>query len=107
MNSQKIKLRLKSFDHKLLDRASVDIVSTIKRTGAEVSGPIPLPRDVRRFTVIRSPHVNKKSREQFEIRTQKRLIIISFPTPQTVDALMKVDLPVGVDAQIQLEGGVS
>jgi len=104
MNNQRIKIRLKSFDHKLLDHASRDIVGTIKRTGADVSGPIPLPRDIRRFTVNRSPHVNKKSREQFEIRTQKRVIIINFPTPQTVDALMKVDLPAGVEAEIKLLG---
>jgi small subunit ribosomal protein S10 len=95
-------IRLKSFDHKLLDQATRDIVVTVKRTGAEVSGPVPLPRSIRKFTVNRSPHVNKKSREQFEIRTQKRLITISYPTPQTVDALMKVDLPAGVDVEIKL-----
>jgi small subunit ribosomal protein S10 len=104
MNNQKIKIRLKSFDHKLLDSAARDIVSTIKRTGADVSGPVPLPRNIERFTVIRSPHIDKKSREQFEIRTQKRVIVISFPTPQTVDALMKVDLPAGVEAEIKLVG---
>jgi len=104
MNNQKIRIRLKSFDHKLLDLAARDIVGTIKRTGADVSGPIPLPRTIERFTVIRSPHIDKKSREQFEIRTQKRVIVISFPTPQTVDALMKVDLPAGVDAEIKLVG---
>ncbi len=104
MNNQKIRIRLKSFDHKLLDHAARDIVGTIKRTGADVSGPMPLPRDIEKFTVIRSPHVYKKSREQFEIRTQKRVIIISFPTPQTVDALMKVDLPAGVEAEIKLVG---
>ena len=104
MNNQKIRIRLKSFDHKLLDHASRDIVSTIKRTGADVSGPIPLPRNIQKFTVNRSPHVNKKSREQYEIRTQRRVIIISFPTPQTVDALMKVDLPAGVEAEIKLIG---
>lgn len=102
MNNQKIRIRLKSFDHKLLDHASRDIVGTIKRTGADVSGPIPLPRDIERFTVNRSPHVNKKSREQFEIRTQKRLIIIKYPTPQTVDALMKVHLPAGIEVEIKL-----
>lgn len=95
-------IRLKSFDHKLLDQATKDIVVTVKRTGAEMSGPVPLPRSIRKFTVNRSPHVNKKSREQFEIRTQKRLITISYPTPQTVDALMKVDLPAGVDVEIKL-----
>ncbi len=104
MNSQKIKIRLKSFDHKLLDNAANEIVGTIKRTGADVSGPVPLPRNIERFTVIRSPHIDKKSREQFEIRTQKRVIVISFPTPQTVDALMKVDLPAGVEAEIKLVG---
>lgn len=95
-------IRLKSFDHKLLDQATKDIVVTVKRTGAKMSGPVPLPRSIRKFTVNRSPHVNKKSREQFEIRTQKRLITISYPTPQTVDALMKVDLPAGVDVEIKL-----
>ena len=95
-------IRLKSFDHKLLDQATKDIVVTVKRTGAEISGPVPLPRSIERFTVNRSPHVNKKSREQFEIRTQRRLITISYPTPQTVDALMKVDLPAGVDVEIKL-----
>lgn len=95
-------IRLKSFDHKLLDQATRDIVVTVKRTGADISGPVPLPRSIRKFTVNRSPHVNKKSREQFEIRTQKRLITISYPTPQTVDALMKVDLPAGVDVEIKL-----
>jgi small subunit ribosomal protein S10 len=98
----KIIIRLKSFDHKLLDQATKDIVVTVKRTGAEVSGPVPLPRSIERFTVNRSPHVNKKSREQFEIRTQKRLIAIAYPTPQTVDSLMKVDLPAGVDVEIKL-----
>lgn len=102
MNNQKIKIRLKSFDHKLLDQATKEIVNTVKRTGANVSGPVPLPRKIERFTVNRSPHVNKKSREQFEIRTQKRLVIISYPTPQTVDALMKVDLAAGVDVEIKL-----
>lgn len=95
-------IKLKSFDHKLLDQATRDIVVTVKRTGAEIRGPVPLPRSIRKFTVNRSPHVNKKSREQFEIRTQKRLITISYPTPQTVDALMKVDLPAGVDVEIKL-----
>ena len=104
MNNQKIRIRLKSFDHKLLDQATREIVQTVKRTGADVSGPIPLPRAIERFTVNRSPHVNKKSREQFEIRTQKRLIIISYSTPQTIDALMKVDLAAGVDVEIKLVG---
>lgn len=104
MDNQKIRIRLKSFDHKLLDQATREISNTVKRTGADVKGPIPLPRKIERFTVNRSPHVNKKSREQFEIRTQKRLIIISYPTPQTVDALMKVDLAAGVDVEIKLVG---
>lgn len=104
MNNQKIKIRLKSFDHGLLDIATRDIVNTVKRTGADVSGPIPLPRMIERYTVNRSPHVNKKSRDQFEIRTQKRLIIISYPTPQTVEALKKVDLAAGVDVEIKLVG---
>ncbi len=104
MSNQKIIIRLKSFDHKLLDQATQDIVVTVKRTGAEVNGPVPLPRSIERFTVNRSPHVNKKSREQFEIRTQKRLLAIGHPTPQTVDALMKVDLPAGVDVEIKLIG---
>ena len=104
MNNQTIRITLKSFDHKILDQATRDIVDTVNRTGAKVSGPVPLPRRIQRFTVNRSPHVNKKSREQFEIRTQKRLIIISFPTPQTVDALMKTDLAAGVDVEIKLVG---
>lgn len=104
MNNQTIRITLKSFDHKILDQATRDIVDTVNRTGAKVSGPVPLPRKIQRFTVNRSPHVNKKSREQFEIRTQKRLVIISFPTPQTVDALMKTDLAAGVDVEIKLVG---
>jgi small subunit ribosomal protein S10 len=101
-NNQKIKIRLKSFDHRTLERATKEIVGAVKRTGADISGPIPLPRKIRRFTVLRSPHVNKKSREQFEIRTQLRLLIINYPTPQTVDALKKVDLPAGIDVEIKL-----
>ena len=102
MNNQKIRIRLKSFDHRVLEQATKEIVGAVKRTGADVSGPIPLPRTIERFTVNRSPHVNKKSREQFEIRTQMRLIVISYPTPQTVDALKKVDLPAGIDVEIKL-----
>jgi small subunit ribosomal protein S10 len=105
MDNQKIEIRLKAFDHNLLERATREIASAIKRTGANISGPIPLPRTIERFSVNRSPHVNKKSQEQFEIRTQKRLIIISFPTPQTVEALKKVDLPAGVDVEINLVSG--
>jgi small subunit ribosomal protein S10 len=104
MNNQKIIIRLKAFDHELLDKATKEIVSTVNRTGAEVSGPIPLPRRIKRFTVNRSPHIDKKSREQFEIRTYMRLVIISYPTPQTVEALMKVDLAAGVGVEIKLVG---
>lgn len=102
VTSQKIRIRLKAYDHKLLDRSAVDIVDTVKRTGARVAGPIPLPTRINRFTVLRSPHVDKKSREQFEIRTHKRLMDILDPTQQTVDALMKLDLPAGVDVEIKL-----
>ena len=104
MNNQRIKIKLKSFDHRSLEHATHEIVSAVKRTGADVSGPIPLPRRIERFTVIRGPHIDKKSREQFEIRTQKRLVIINYPTPQTVEALRKVDLPAGVDVEIKLVG---
>ena len=99
---QKIRIRLKAYDYKLLDQSVVDIVETAKRTGARVAGPIPLPTRIEKFTVLRSPHVDKKSREQFEIRTHKRLIDILEPTPQTVDALMKLDLAAGVDVEIKL-----
>jgi small subunit ribosomal protein S10 len=102
VTSQKIRIRLKAYDHKLLDRSAVDIVDTVRRTGAKVAGPIPLPTGINRFTVLRSPHVDKKSREQFEIRTHKRLMDILEPTQQTVDALMKLDLPAGVDVEIKL-----
>jgi small subunit ribosomal protein S10 len=104
MNNQKIKIKLKSFDHRSLEHATGEIVSAVKRTGADINGPIPIPRHIERFTVIRGPHVDKKSREQFEIRTQKRLVIINYPTPQTVEALRKVDLPAGVDVEIKLVG---
>ena len=102
MQSQNIRIRLKAFDHRLLDQSTSEIVSTAKRTGARVRGPIPLPTRIERFTVLRSPHVDKKSREQFEIRTHKRLLDIVDPTPQTVDALMKLDLAAGVDVEIRL-----
>ena len=104
MNGQNIRIRLKAFDHRILDSSTKEIVSTAKRTGAHVRGPIPLPTKIEKFTVNRSPHVDKKSREQFEIRTHKRLveIIIVDPTPQTVDALMKLDLAAGVDVEIKL-----
>jgi small subunit ribosomal protein S10 len=104
MDSQKIRIRLKSFDHKILEQATKDIVVAIKRTGAGISGPVPLPRRIQRFTINRSPHVNKKSREQFEIRTQLRLLFINYPTPQTIEALKKVDLPAGIDVDIKLMG---
>ncbi len=99
---QKIKIKLKAYDHKLLDRSVGEIVETTKRTGAEVVGPIPLPTVRNRWTVLRSPHVDKKSREQFEIRTHKRILEILEPTAQTVDALMKLDLSGGVDIEIKL-----
>ncbi len=102
MESQNIRIRLKAFDHRLLDQSTSEIVSTAKRTGARIRGPIPLPTRIERFTVLRSPHVDKKSREQFEIRTHKRLLDIVDPTPQTVDALMKLDLAAGVDVEIRL-----
>lgn len=102
MATQKIRIRLKAYDSKLLDQSATEIVETAKRTGARVSGPIPLPTRINRFTVLRSPHVDKKSREQFEIRTHKRLLDIVDPTPQTVDALMKLDLAAGVDVEIKL-----
>ena len=102
MDSQNIRIRLKAFDHRILDQSTIEIVDTAKRTGAWVRGPIPLPTDIERYTVLRSPHVDKKSREQFEIRTQKRLLDIVEPTPQTVDALMKLDLASGVDVEIKL-----
>ncbi|MDA9655217.1 30S ribosomal protein S10 [Pelagibacteraceae bacterium] len=99
---QNIRIRLKAFDHRILDNSAHEIVNTAKRTGADVRGPIPLPTRIERFTVNRSPHVDKKSREQFEIRTFKRLLDIVRPTPQTVDALMKLDLAAGVDVEIKL-----
>jgi small subunit ribosomal protein S10 len=102
--NQNIRIRLKAFDHRTLDVSTREIVSTAKRTGADVRGPIPLPTRIERFTVNRSPHVDKKSREQFEIRTHKRVLDIVNPSPQTVDALMKLDLSAGVDVQIQVLG---
>ena len=102
MEAQKIRIRLKSYDHRLLDRSVSEIVETAQRTGARVVGPIPLPVRINRYTVLRSPHVDKKSREQFEIRTHKRLVDIMQPTSQTVDALMRLDLAAGVDVEIKL-----
>ena len=102
MDNQNIRIRLKAFDHRLLDQSTREIVSTAKRTGAQVKGPIPLPTRLEKYTVNRSPHVDKKSREQFEIRTHKRVLDIIDPTPQTVDALMKLDLSAGVNVEIKL-----
>ncbi len=99
---QRIRIRLKGYDYRLLDQSAAEIVETAKRTGARVSGPIPLPTSINKFTVLRSPHVDKKSREQFEIRTHKRLIDIYEPTPDTADALMKLDISAGVDVEIKL-----
>ena len=101
MAMQKIRIRLKAYDYKLLDQSAGEIVETAKRTGAKVAGPIPLPTRINKFTVLRSPHVDKRSREQFEIRTHKRLLEIQEPTSQTLDALMKLDLSAGVDVEIK------
>ncbi|MDA1107098.1 MAG: 30S ribosomal protein S10 [Gammaproteobacteria bacterium] len=100
--NQKIRIRLKSFDHRLIDKSAREIVETAKRTGAQVRGPIPLPTKTERFTVLTSPHVDKDARDQYEIRTHKRLMDIVDPTDKTVDALMKLDLAAGVDVQIKL-----
>ena len=97
----RIRIRLKAYDHRLLDKSTSKIVETTKSTGAKVVGPIPLPTEINRFCVLRSPHVDKKSREEFEVRTHKRLIDILDPTPQTIDALMRLDLPGGVDVEIK------
>ena len=102
MDSQNIRIRLRAYDHRVLDQSTSEIVNTAKRTGARVRGPIPLPTRIERYTVLRSPHIDKKSREQFEIRTHKRVLDIIEPTPQTVDALMKLDLAAGVDVDIKL-----
>jgi len=102
MAEQKIRIRLKGFDHRLIDRSTQEIVDTAKRTGAQVRGPIPLPTRKERFTILISPHVNKDARDQYEIRTHKRLLDIVDPNDKTVDALMKLDLAAGVDVQIKL-----
>ena len=99
--SDKIRIRLKAYDYRVLDQSTSEIVDTAKRTGARVAGPIPLPTKINKYCVLRSPHVDKKSREQFEVRTHKRLIDILEPTPQTLDALMKLDLSAGVDVEIK------
>jgi len=102
INSQKIRIRMKAYDFRLLDQSAGEIVDTAVRTGAKVAGPIPLPTSINRYTVLRGPHIDKKSREQFEVRTHKRLIDILDPTAQTVDALMKLELSAGVDVEIKL-----
>jgi len=102
MQNQKIRIRLKAFDHRLIDQSTAEIVETAKRTGAQVRGPIPLPTNRERYTILISPHVNKDARDQYEIRTHKRLVDIIEPTEKTVDALMKLDLAAGVDVQISL-----
>ena len=102
MAGQQIRIRLKAFDYAVLDQATSDIVRTVEKTGATISGPIPLPSKVQRWTVLRSPHIDKKSREQFELKTHKRLIDIKDSRPQTVDALTKLDLPAGVDVEIKV-----
>ncbi len=102
MDTQSIRITLKAFDHRILDTASAEIVNTAKRTGASVRGPVPLPNKIKKFSVIRSPHVNKNSQEQWEMRTHKRLMDVVEPTPQTIDALMKLDLPAGVDVEIKI-----
>jgi small subunit ribosomal protein S10 len=100
---QVIRIRLKSYDHKLIDQSSKEIVETAKRTGASVQGPVPMPTHIERFTILISPHANKNARDQYEIRTHKRLVIIMEPTDKTVDALMKLDLAAGVDVQISVK----
>ena len=103
MQNQKIRIRLKAYDYRLIDQSAMEIVDTAKRTGAVVKGPVPLPTAIERFDILRSPHVNKSSRDQLEIRTHKRLMDIIDPTDKTVDALMKLDLPAGVDVEIKLQ----
>lgn len=101
MLNDKIRIRMEAYDHEALDKSALDIVETAKRTGARVSGPVPLPTRIERYTVLRSPHIDKKSREQFEIRTHKRVIYIEEPTSKTIDALSKLDMPAGVDIRIK------
>ena len=103
LDSQNIRIRLRAYDHRVLDQSTSEIVNTAKRTGARVRGPIPLPTRIEKFTVLRSPHIDKKSREHFEIRTHKRLLDVLEPTQQTIDALGKLDLAAGVDVEIKLE----
>jgi small subunit ribosomal protein S10 len=101
MIQERIRIRMEAYDHEALDQSALDIVETAKRTGAKVSGPIPLPTRIERYTVLRSPHIDKKSREQFEIRTHKRVVFITEPTSKTVDALSKLNMPAGVDIRIK------
>ena len=101
MDKQKIRIRLKAYDHRLIDQSTIEIVNTAKQTGAKISGPIPLPTRKNKYTVLRSPHVDKKSREQFELRIHKRIIDLLNATSKTVDALMKLDMPAGVDIEIK------
>ena len=102
LSTPKIRIRLKGYDHKLLDKSTMEIVDTARRTGASIAGPIPLPTSINKYCVLRSPHVDKKSREQFEMRTHRRLLDILEPTQQTIDALMKLQLSAGVDVEIKL-----
>ncbi|MDX9703328.1 MAG: 30S ribosomal protein S10 [Candidatus Auribacterota bacterium] len=102
MDKQRIRIKLKAYDHRVLDQSTEEIVETAKRTGAQILGPIPLPTKIERYTVLRSPHVNKKSREQFEIRTHKRLLDVVEPTAKTIDELRKLNLPAGVDIKIKI-----
>ena len=102
METQNIRIRLKAFDHRVLDMATSEIADTAKRTGAAIRGPIPLPNKIEKFTVLRGPHIDKKSRDQFEVRTHRRLLDILEPTPQTIDALSKIDLAAGVDVEIRV-----
>ena len=102
MDNQNIRIKLRAYDNKILDQSTEEIVNTVKRTGANIKGPIPLPTKIERYTVLRSPHIDKKSREQFETRTHNRLLDIIDPTPQTVDALMKLDLSAGVEVDIKI-----
>ncbi len=102
MDKQNIRIRLKAFDHRVLDQSALEIVNTARRTGAQVRGPIPLPTRIEKYTVLRSPHIDKKSREQFEIRTHKRILFISDYTPKTVDSISKLNLPAGVDIRIKV-----
>ena len=102
MAGQRIRIRLKGYDHRVIDQSAHDIVETVKRTGARIAGPIPLPTEINKYCVLRSPHIDKKSREQFEIRTYKRLLDILEPTQQTMDAISKLDLAAGVDVEIRV-----